>query len=153
MVLALRIPQRKGYVKVMTITSKCRPDGEYFPISPTKKKPFPIQLRLRNGPESIFHNMRIINPIALRLFSYLKIDSHYEVPLRILKEEVDRFGCQLMLCLKRQGGIRHLRSYLQHREKCQENELAKNQLTQMVNQQVLQAPGVVSDGCGDEHDE
>ena len=56
--------------------------------------------------------MRIINPIVLRLFSYLKIDSHYEVPLYTLKEEVDRFGCQLMLCLKHQGGIRHLRSYL-----------------------------------------
>src|SRR4030095_9734758 len=98
-------------------------------------------------------NMRIINPTSLRLFSYLKIDSHYEVPLRILKEEVDRFGCQLMLCLKGQGGIRHLRSYLQRREKCQENELAKNQLTQMDNEQVLQALGVVSDGCGDEHDE
>ncbi|KAF1809577.1 hypothetical protein P152DRAFT_153203 [Eremomyces bilateralis CBS 781.70] len=113
------IPQRKGYVKVMTITSKLRPDGEYLPISPTKKKPFPIQLRLQNGPESIVHNMRIINITALRLFSYLKIDSYYEVPLRILREEKDRFGCQLMLCPKHLGSIRHLRSYLKDHEKCQ----------------------------------
>ena len=147
MVLVLDwVPEVHGFVEVMTVkhsswisgsimltalhqvTSKLRSDGEYLPISPTKKKPFPIQLRLQNGPESIHWNMRILNPTVLRLFSYLKIDSHYEVPLHILKEEVDRFGCQLMLCFRHQGGIRHLRSYLMPRKRSQERPRSINEL-------------------------
>jgi hypothetical protein len=66
---------------------------------PTKKKPYPTALRLQSGPESVFWNMRVINPTGLRVFSYLKIDTHYEVPLDIQKEQEDGFSRQLMLCL------------------------------------------------------
>jgi hypothetical protein len=89
--------------------------------------------------------MRVINPTVLRLFSYRKIDSYYEVPLRILREEKDNFGCQLMLCLKHHGGIWHLRSYLQGHEKYQKNGIIRNELTHMANPQYLQDADVVSD--------
>ncbi|RDL31342.1 uncharacterized protein BP5553_09551 [Venustampulla echinocandica] len=42
------MPRKLGYVKVMTITSTLKDDGDYVPISPILKKGSPIQLRLRN---------------------------------------------------------------------------------------------------------
>ncbi|KAH8745738.1 hypothetical protein F5882DRAFT_471563 [Hyaloscypha sp. PMI_1271] len=51
MVLVLEIvPGKLDYVKVMTITSMRKDQGDYVPISPTPKKGFAIQLRLRDYP-------------------------------------------------------------------------------------------------------
>jgi len=94
--------------------------------------------------------MRVINPTALRLFSYLKIDSHYEVPLDILKGEVDRFGCQLMLCLKHQGGIRHLRSYLIRGDRSRGHPPDIVELAHTFEQQSLQGSNLVADGCNEQ---
>jgi hypothetical protein len=90
--------------------------------------------------------MLVFLPTTLRLYSYLKIDTHYEVPLRMLKEEVDCYGSPLMLRLRHHGGIRHLQSYLKQREKGRESERIIRQHTRMVSEQSLE--GVFLEGCG-----
>jgi len=119
------VPGRKGWVKVMTITSKLREDWEYLPIAPTRKKPFPIQLQFRNGPEFIQGNVRMLNVTKLPLFSYLRIDESYEVPLEMMEEVVDPFGDQFMLRLSHQGGLKQLRGYLQRLETLRRSEMGR----------------------------
>ncbi|PVH94794.1 hypothetical protein DM02DRAFT_180496 [Periconia macrospinosa] len=116
------VPKRPGYVKVMTITSKARPVGECIPIAPTRKRPYPIQIHLQNGPEENHPNGRIIYPTTLPKFSYLRIDSSYEIPLSVLKEANDYFGDQLMQRPKKTGGLGELRSYLRSMERSQQKQ-------------------------------
>ncbi|KAJ5556634.1 hypothetical protein N7494_000549 [Penicillium frequentans] len=76
------VPGKLKYVKVMTITSRLKDDGDYIPIAPTPKKGFPIQLRLRNYPK--WHNGDVARVIPiLQKYSYLKINAYYEVPIQM----------------------------------------------------------------------
>ncbi|KAG9233110.1 hypothetical protein BJ875DRAFT_465023 [Amylocarpus encephaloides] len=101
-------PRRLNHVKVMTNTSTRSDSGDYIPISPTPKKGFPIQLRLRNYREWYRDAPRIVP--MLPKYSYLKIDSDYEIPLQMLVEERDCLGNPLMVWPKHQGGLGELRS-------------------------------------------
>ncbi|KAF2117637.1 hypothetical protein BDV96DRAFT_570594 [Lophiotrema nucula] len=148
MVLVLDwVPQQRGYVEVMTITSSPRSDGEYLPISQTPKESYPIQLRLHNGPETIHWNMRCINLTVLRKLSYLKIDSRYHIPLSALREEEDHFGCQLMLCLTHEGGIRHLRSFLRSGNRSRQHRPASGGKAQVSEFQSISGASAVSNDC------
>jgi len=116
MVLVLGgVPRRLDYVKVMTITSTLKSNGDYVPISPTPKKGYTIQLQLRNY--LVWHNRDTARFIpALQKYSYLKIDSYYEVPIQMLVDVRDYFGNPLMIRSKHQGGLRQLRDYVVRRD-------------------------------------
>ncbi|KAL2071831.1 hypothetical protein VTL71DRAFT_13066 [Oculimacula yallundae] len=125
MVLVLDVVRTKrDYVKIMTITSSLRDDGEYIPISPTPKKNYPIQIRLRNQLIGNYHYTAVRIPM-LPLYSYLKIDSYYEVPIQMLDEVVDSYDEALMICAKHRGGLAELRDHIRRRDQDREsNELA-----------------------------
>ncbi|KAF2422739.1 hypothetical protein EJ08DRAFT_653036, partial [Tothia fuscella] len=104
------VPGRNDYVKVMTITSKNH-DGEYLPISPTPKKPYPFQLNFANPLPEFLWTGKLMRFTWLPLLSYLKVDASYDVPISALEEVADEYGNQIMLRL-RQGGIRQLQHYV-----------------------------------------
>lgn len=90
-------------------------DGDYVPISPTPKKGFTVQLRLRNYLE--WHHQDAVRSIPiLPKYSYLKIDSYYEVPIQMLVEGRDCSGNPLMIWSKHQGGLGELRDYVRRRD-------------------------------------
>ena len=68
----------------------------------------------------------MLNITTLRLPSYLRISSSYEVPMQVLRPEPDGFGGQLMLRAKGRGGIKQLRDYLRHRENQSLNGVVEN---------------------------
>ncbi|KIM99963.1 hypothetical protein OIDMADRAFT_30332 [Oidiodendron maius Zn] len=112
MVLVLDIvPGKLDYVKVMTITSTPKDNRDYVPISPTPKKGFAIQLRLRNRP-GWYHGDAVLFFTILPKNSYLKIDSYYEVPIQVLVEAKDKLGNPLMVWPKHQGGLGELRDHV-----------------------------------------
>ncbi|KAH8790829.1 hypothetical protein F5882DRAFT_257432, partial [Hyaloscypha sp. PMI_1271] len=116
MVLVLDIvPRKLDYVKVMTITSTRKNHGEYVPISPTPKKGFAIQLRLRTYLEGHHRDAARLIPI-LRKHSYLKIDSSYEVPIQMSVEGLDYLSNPLMIWPKHQGGLGELRDHVRRRD-------------------------------------
>jgi len=49
-------------------------------------------------------------------YSYLKIDSYYEVPIQMLVEGGDCLGNPLMIWPKHQGGLGELRDYVRRRD-------------------------------------
>ncbi|KAF2730859.1 hypothetical protein EJ04DRAFT_29673 [Polyplosphaeria fusca] len=112
MVLALgRVPERPGYVEVMTVTTKDQ-SGQNLPISPTPKRHYPLQLRFINPlPENVFGGT-LMRFTTLPKLSYLRVDKSYEVPLSALEDVIDGYGNQPMLRLKGHGGIRHLLQHL-----------------------------------------
>lgn len=88
--------------------------GDYVPISPTPKRSFAIQLRLRNH-LGWYGDIALIF-VTLPKHSYLKIDSYYEVPLQLL---VEAKGCSdkpLMGWQKHQGGLGELRHHIRRRD-------------------------------------
>lgn len=122
MVLVLGIvPGKLDYVKVMTITSTRKDQSEYVPISPTPKKGFAIQLRLRDYP-GWYHGDAGLFFTTLRKNSYLKIDSSYEVPIQMLVEEPDCLGNPLMIWPKNRGGLGELRDHVQRRDLIRKKE-------------------------------
>ncbi|KAH7418764.1 hypothetical protein BKA64DRAFT_635883 [Cadophora sp. MPI-SDFR-AT-0126] len=122
MVLVLGgVPGKSAHVKVMTITSKLKADGDYVPISPTPKKGYSIQLQLRNYP--VWHNggeRRYFQRFSKH--SYLKIDSYYEVPTQMLVDVKDHFDNPFMAMSKGQGGLRQLQDYIRRRDSIREQE-------------------------------
>jgi hypothetical protein len=53
---------------------------------------------------------------VLPKYSYLKIDSYYEVPIQMLVDVRDYFGNPLMIWSKHQGGLRQLQDYVRRRD-------------------------------------
>ncbi|KUJ07675.1 uncharacterized protein LY89DRAFT_351180 [Mollisia scopiformis] len=114
MVLVLDlVPGKHQLLKVMIITTTSAVDGEYVPISPTPKKGYAIQLRLRS--HTVWHHGAAVTRYpSLGTDSYLKIDEHYEVPIQMLREVTDRAGNPFMIYPKRQGGVAQLRHHVLH---------------------------------------
>ncbi|CZR67731.1 uncharacterized protein PAC_17630 [Phialocephala subalpina] len=115
------VPGKVDYVKVMTITSTLKDDGDYVPISPTPKKGYAIQLRLRNYHEGHHRDAARLIPI-LPKYSYLKIDSSYEVPIQMLVEGLYCLGNPLMTWPKHQGGLGELRDHVRRRDLTRKKE-------------------------------
>jgi hypothetical protein len=95
--------------------------GDYVPISPTPKKGYAIQLRLRNYHEGHHRDAARLIPI-LPKYSYLKIDLYYEVPIQMLVESTDCFGHPLMVWPKYQGGLGELLDHVQRRDLIRKKE-------------------------------
>jgi hypothetical protein len=112
-------------------------DGEYVPISPTPKKGYAIQIRLRNQLEW-YHRDAVLRITMLPLFSYLKIDSYYEVPIQILDEAADGMGKPLMIWGKHQGGLGELRDHVRRCDQFRE----RKKLCQMMETHSLEENGV-----------
>ncbi|TVY30621.1 hypothetical protein LHYA1_G001206 [Lachnellula hyalina] len=116
MVLVLGgVPRKLDYVKVMTITSTLKEDGDYVPIAPTLKNGYTIQLQLRNY--LVWHHRETLRffPV-LQKYSYLKIDSYYEVPIQMLVNVRDHFNNAFVIRSKGQGGLRQLQDYVRRRD-------------------------------------
>lgn len=105
----------------MQITSTLKDDGDYVPISPTPKKGFEIQLQLRNR-HMWYFGEDVLFLTILPKYSYLKIDSYYEVPIQMLDEVVDGMGEPLMVWVKHRGGLQELRDYVWKRDQFREAE-------------------------------
>ncbi|KAH8647810.1 hypothetical protein BX600DRAFT_475885 [Xylariales sp. PMI_506] len=118
MVLVVDITGKKDHVKVMTITSTLTDDGDYVPISPTPKRGFAIQLRLRNY--SPYAGVLHISTLPLK--SYLKIDSSYRVPIQALEQATDYSGNDLMVWASHQGGLKELRDHIRRRDQARVKE-------------------------------
>ncbi|KAI9646859.1 hypothetical protein NHQ30_004859 [Ciborinia camelliae] len=130
---------RPNHVKVMTITSKVKDDREYVPISPTRKKPYPIQLRLRNS-WCYSDNGVAIQLTSLPLYSYLKIDEYYEVPIQMLEEVFDKYGNILSIPKKHHGGLGELKAHLRRRDRARELENQEG-LFEAMNNLALNSEG------------
>lgn len=133
MVLVLDVlPGKKYYVKIMAvyvqsfsncspktkglqITSTSHDDGEYIPISPTPKKGYSIQLRLRSHTIVSRGAVKRQYP-SLGPSSFLKIDGSYEVPIQMSREATDSAGNVYMIPPKHQGGVAQLRDHVQQRD-------------------------------------
>lgn len=115
------------------ITSKLKEDGDYVPIFPTPKESYSIQLRLRNQ-VGWYYQDAVLHITTLPRFSYLKIDSYYEVPIQMLEEAQDYFGNPLMIWVKHQGGLEELRDHVRHRDHIREEE----RLCQLMMKQSLE---------------
>jgi hypothetical protein len=112
-------------------------DGDYIPISPTPKKGFAIQLRLRNHLEW-YHQDAVLFFTTLPKYSYLKIDSYYEVPIQMLVEARDPLDNPLMICSKHRGGLGELQDYVRRRDQIREED----KLYRMMKKPSLQEDGV-----------
>ncbi|KAF7910460.1 hypothetical protein BELL_0072g00120 [Botrytis elliptica] len=123
MVICLGIVHgRPNYVKVMTITSTVKDDHEYVPIAPTPKRPYPIQIQLRNS-SGYSRGQWVRRFTALRLDSYLKIDACYEVPIQALEQVFDCYGNPLSIRPGRGlGGLPQLNDYIRRRDSIREME-------------------------------
>jgi hypothetical protein len=64
----------------------------------------------------------VLRITTLELNSYLKIDSHYEVPIYMLDEVTDRLGNPLMICPKHRGGLAELRCHVRRHDQFREEE-------------------------------
>jgi len=80
--LKYKWPSANAFRSTSTLTD----NGDYVPISPTPKKGYPIQLRLRNYREGYHRDAPRLN-LMLPKYSYLKIDADYEVPIQMLVKE------------------------------------------------------------------
>lgn len=98
------------------ITAATADDSEYVPISPTPKKGYPIQLRLRSHTAWSRGTVVVCYP-SLGPTSYLKIDEYYEVPIQMLQEATDRAGNPYVIYPKRQGGMAQLRDHVRNRDR------------------------------------
>ncbi|TEY67912.1 hypothetical protein BOTCAL_0124g00100 [Botryotinia calthae] len=123
MVIRLGIVRgRSNYVKVMTITSTVKDGHEYVPIAPTPKRPYAIQIQLCNS-LGYFRGQWVRRFTALRLDSYLKIDSCYEVPIQALEQTSDYYGNPLCIRPGRgAGGLAELNDYIRRRDHIREME-------------------------------
>ena len=121
-------PERKGHVEVMTVRSNIsnhgkishnilliiskNHKGDYLPIVPTPKKPYPLQLNFINPLPEFVRLGKLMRFSRLPLLSYLKVGISYEIPIRALKEIVDGSSNQFMVRLKHRGGIRQLQHHV-----------------------------------------
>ncbi|APA13220.1 hypothetical protein sscle_10g079900 [Sclerotinia sclerotiorum 1980 UF-70] len=120
---------RPDYVKVMTITTKVIENHDYVPISPTRKKPYDIQIKLRNnlgwgysrGQPAIFIT-------TLPELSYLKIDEFYEVPVEALREATDDYENPLSIPTRHHGGLAELKNHIRCRDKACNSAAAYQQM-------------------------
>lgn len=95
--------------------------NDYVPIAPTPKKGFAIQLQLRNR-RGWYHGEEVIFLTTLPEYSYLKIDSHFEVPIQVLVEAKDDSGNLLMVWPKHRGGLGELRDHVRRRDLIRKQE-------------------------------
>ncbi|KAF7923475.1 uncharacterized protein EAE97_010913 [Botrytis byssoidea] len=121
MVICLGIVRgRPNHVKVMTITSTVKDGHEYVPIAPTPKKPYPIQIQLRNS-SGYSCGQWVRQFTTLHLDSYLKIDACYEVPIQALEQVLDCYGNPLSIRPGRgAGGLPQLNDYIRRRDSIRE---------------------------------
>jgi hypothetical protein len=112
-------------------------DGDYVPISPTPKKGFAIQLRLRNHLGLNYRDI-VLFITTLPKYSYLRIDSYYEVPIQILVEARDCLDKPLMIWPKHRGGLGELRAHVRRRDQIREEE----KLYRMMEKSSLEEDGV-----------
>lgn len=112
-------------------------DCEYVPISPTPKKGYAIQIRLRNQ-LALYGQDAVLHITMLPLFSYLKIDSYDEVPIQMLDEAVDGIGKPLMIWAKNQGGLGQLRDHVRRRDQFRKGK----EPCQMIETNSLEKNGV-----------
>ncbi|KAF5872734.1 uncharacterized protein Bfra_006097 [Botrytis fragariae] len=106
------VPTRPDYVKVMTITTSLKEGHEYLPIAPVRKRPYPIQIKLRNNHGWVWargQQTLLITTLSER--SYLKIDEFYEVP-----EVMDDYGIPLSIPAKHHGGLAELKLHISRRD-------------------------------------
>jgi hypothetical protein len=64
----------------------------------------------------------VLRTAMLPLFSYLKIDSYYELPIQMLDEAADGVGEPLMIWAKHQGGLGELRNHVRHCDQFRERK-------------------------------
>ncbi|KAH6673455.1 hypothetical protein B0J14DRAFT_480924, partial [Halenospora varia] len=127
------IPWKKHYVKIMTAT-----ENEYVPISPTRKKPYAFQLRLKDC--RTWSGLYIER---LDKYSYLKIDEFYEVPIDMLEPVISRTTGEQMMCwARRQGGLAQLRDHIRRCDRQREMErlcleMEKQDLAEQVEEEVI----------------
>ncbi|ESZ93838.1 hypothetical protein SBOR_5779 [Sclerotinia borealis F-4128] len=145
MVICLELVHgRKDYVKVMTVRPfhylaiestqlnqkpdniSLKDDHEYIPISPVPKKPYPIQLRIRNNLGWVYsRGQAVLRLTTLPKFSFLKIDEYYEVSIHMLREANDDYGNPLSIPTKHHGGLAQLKDHVRRRDYIRENARAR----------------------------
>lgn len=99
----------------MQITSSLKAGGDYVPIWPTPQYGCQIQLKLQEYHLQSYAGPVLITPI-LPKYSYLKIDSCFEVPIISLVERADYWGNHLRIMPKYHGGVVELRRYIRRLE-------------------------------------
>ncbi|KAJ8060235.1 hypothetical protein OCU04_010579 [Sclerotinia nivalis] len=120
---------RPDYVKVMTITTSLKNNHEYVPISPTRKKPYDIQIKLRNNLGWGYScGQPVIFITTLPELSYLKIDEFYEVPIQALKEATDAYENPLSIPGRHHGGLAELKDHIRRRDQARNNAATYQQM-------------------------
>ncbi|KAF7869987.1 hypothetical protein EAF04_004771 [Stromatinia cepivora] len=129
---------RPDYVKVMTITTTLKKDHEYVPISLTRKKPYSIQIKLRNNLGWGYScGQPVIFFTTLPELSYLKIDEFYEVPIQALKEATDAYGNPSSIPARHHGGLAELKGHIRRRDQVRDTAAIYQQMQQQED--LLQA--------------
>ncbi|CZR69189.1 uncharacterized protein PAC_19089 [Phialocephala subalpina] len=106
------------------ITPHAFSQEDYIPISPTPKKPYPIQLRLRS--HFVWSRGSLVPAYpSLGPSSYLKIDEWYEVPIQMLQQATDVNKNEFVVFAKGQGGVAQLRDWVRRRDQARALELVE----------------------------
>ncbi|THV50319.1 hypothetical protein BGAL_0155g00050 [Botrytis galanthina] len=121
------------------ITTSLKEDHEYLPIAPARKRPYPIQIKLRNNHSwGWSRGQQTLLITTLPELSYLKIDEFYEVPIQALREVRDDYGIPLSIPAKHRGGLAELKLHISRRD----SERSYEQLSRDVHDQgLLEAMG------------